>query len=259
MTQRANSGRRILRAYVDETGDRGCSPTSSPYFAFACVLVADEDDAALRAVVDKLRVDFGVTGGVLHWKDHIKKFERRQHARTMLAALDLRVVYVLVEKAAIPPGSGMLTDTAVFYNYAAGFVVERAVLTAKEWPGGPRDVVVRFAHVAGFDHNLTHDYIDIKKAQGPGWMPWHLLSGGRIIVEGQGLRDGLQAADAYAGMLHAALRRDPFGGYEPHHFLDVRHQLRRRPGKPTAWACGFKFLGNEATLTSLPWWPPEGL
>jgi hypothetical protein len=42
----------LLRAYVDETGDRGHSGRSSPYFAFAAVLVADEDEPQLMAAVE---------------------------------------------------------------------------------------------------------------------------------------------------------------------------------------------------------------
>jgi hypothetical protein len=75
--------RPILRAYVDETGDRGTSGKSSPFFAFAALLVADEDEPPLRAAVSKLRRDLGVpVGKPLHWKDHVKTFPRRQHVTT---------------------------------------------------------------------------------------------------------------------------------------------------------------------------------
>lgn len=63
------------------------------------------------------------------------------------------IVYVIVEKAAIPAGSGMHTDHVIFYNYAAGMMMERLLLTAKDWPGGGRDVIVRFGHVRGVNHS----------------------------------------------------------------------------------------------------------
>ena len=44
--------------YVDEIGDRGHSGQSSPYFAFAAVLVADENEAGLRAAMSRLRREF---------------------------------------------------------------------------------------------------------------------------------------------------------------------------------------------------------
>jgi hypothetical protein len=63
----------LLRAYVDETGDRGHTAASSPFFAFAAVLVADEADPGLRAVMSQLRRDLTVPPGkALHWKEHVK-------------------------------------------------------------------------------------------------------------------------------------------------------------------------------------------
>jgi hypothetical protein len=53
----------LLRAYIDETGDRGHTARSSPFFAFAAVLVADEDEAALRAAMSHLHRDLKVPPG----------------------------------------------------------------------------------------------------------------------------------------------------------------------------------------------------
>jgi len=50
----------LLRAYIDETGDRGHSGKSSAFFAFAAVLVADEDEGDLRAAMSKLRRNLSV-------------------------------------------------------------------------------------------------------------------------------------------------------------------------------------------------------
>ncbi|WP_170026430.1 DUF3800 domain-containing protein [Actinomadura oligospora] len=255
-----SSRRKLLRVYVDETGDRGRQATSSPYFAFAAVLIADEDEPELRATMSMLRREMKVPHArALHWKDHVKTFPRRQYVSRSLSAVDgLKIIYVVVEKAAIPAGSGMRLDHAIFYNYAAGFVLERALLAAKDWHDGPRDLVIRYGHVKGFDHTTTASYFRQKPSQGPSWVPWHLLRG-QPRFEDQANWDGLQAADMYAGMLHvAALRTDDFGGYEEHHLLKVRQQIRRnRAGN--CWGWGFKWLGNEATVKSLPWWPSEGL
>jgi hypothetical protein len=168
----------LLRAYVDETGDRGHSGRSSPFFAFATVLVADEDEPPLMAAMSKLRREFGVPAGrALHWMTHVKTFSRRQHAASVLSAVpEVMVMYVIVEKAAIPAGSGLHTDHAIFYNYAAGLVMERILLAARDWPGGSRDAVARFGHVRGFDHTTTTNYFQ-QKAAAPGWVPWNRLHG----------------------------------------------------------------------------------
>jgi hypothetical protein len=248
----------ILRAYVDETGDRGTSGKSSDFFAFACVMVADEDEPSLRAAISRLRRDLNVpVGKALHWNEHVKQFPRRQHVTNVLGALRSVVVqYVLVEKAAIPPQARMRADQAVFYNYAAAMVLERILLSARDWPGGSRRAIVRFGHVRGFRHNETTDYFNLRIARNsPHWVPWNLLAK-PATFDGQANWDGLQAADQYAGMLSAAIRRDQFGNYEPHHFLSCSHQIRRVDGR--SWSYGFKFMGNEATLRALPWWGRSG-
>jgi hypothetical protein len=245
---------RFLRVYVDETGDRGVSGKSSPFFAFAAVLIADEDEEPLRAAVSQLRRDLKVpVGKPLHWKDHVKTFSRRQHVtKTLTSVPGVMLVYVLVEKAAIPADALMLRDQVVFYNFAAAMVLERVLLAARDWPGGPRAAVVRFGHVRGFNHTTTASYIGVRIARrSPSWMPWHLLNH-PVHFDSQANWDGLQAADQYAGMLAAAIRADDFGNYEPHHFLAARHQIRQVNGR--AMTYGFKLLGNAATPARWPWW-----
>jgi hypothetical protein len=249
---------KLLRAYIDETGDRGHSASSSRYFAFAAVIVADEDEAGLRAVMSQLRSDFRVPSGkALHWKDHVKAFSRRQHvARSLSQVPGVMVVYVVVEKATIPTSSGMYGDHVLFYNFAACMTMERILLAARDWDDGTRDVIVRFGHVRGFNHGATSAYFDLKAKTDP-WVPWNRLRG-QVHFDDQAKWDGLQAADQYAGMLNVALRADQFGGYEESHLLRITHQIRRDDGG-RSWGWGFKVLGSTATFTSLPWWPAGGL
>jgi hypothetical protein len=235
---------RLLRAYVDETGDRGHSAKSSPFFAFAAVLVGDEDEPAMRAVMSRLRRDLSVPAGkALHWKEHVKKYDRRQHvARQLAGATGVMVIYVIVEKTAIPVGSGIYSDHELFYNYAAAMVMERLLLAAGDWPGGSRDVSVRFGHVKGFRHSTTAHYFR-RKAATPDWVPWARLHG-TVYFSDQAQWDGLQAADQYAGMLNVAVTADQFGGYEEAHLLAIRHQIRRDPQgrKPRL---GFQGVGQR--------------
>lgn len=249
----------LIRAYVDETGDRGISSQSSPFFAFAAVLIADEDEPSLRAAMAQLRADLKIPPGkALHWKEHAKSFDRREHIAATLGALSgLQVIYVLVEKAAIPHHAAMRRDPQIFYNYAAGLMMERILLAAQEWQGPSRDVIVRFGHVKGCDHETTKKYFEIKRSDPSGWVPWEKLHG-NVHFSNQANWDGLQAADQYAGMLNAAIRLNEFGRYQPQHLLAIRHQLRRDPSGES-WGYGFKLLGNHATIKRIPWWPKDGL
>lgn len=248
---------KLLRAYIDETGDRGMSGRASDYFAFAAVVVADEDEGPMRAAMSQLRRDFNTPSRKpLHWKDHVKTFARRQRVAATLATLPLTLNYVAVEKSAIPASANMRGDQAKFYNFAAGIVMERVLLTARDWHGGRRDVIVTFGHVRGFNHQETRDYFDIKKSRDPGWLAWSRLR--RVSFDAQSHWDGLQAADQYAGMFSAAICPDQWGGHEHQHLLTIRHQIRRNK-QGTSDGFGFKWLGNPGTVTALPWWPPQGL
>nr|WP_246298531.1 DUF3800 domain-containing protein [Nocardioides panaciterrulae] len=243
----------MLRVYIDETGDRGVGPKASPFFAFSAVLVADEDEAHLMQAVRDLRQDFGIPAGkALHWNEHVKTFPRRQRVASLLGALTpAMVVHVAVEKAGIPQQAGMRNDHALFYNFAAGMVMERVLLAARDWPGGTRDALVRFGHVRGFKHDTTADYIDHRRrSNNPHWVPWHLMHS--LHFDGQANYLGLQAADQYAGMLALAFRPDEFGGFEEHHFLRTAHQIRAVNGRRVNY--GFKWLGRPATLAAIPWW-----
>ncbi len=247
----------LLRAYVDETGDRGTSASSSPFFAMAGVVVAVEDEPALRQTVRQLRADLKVPATKpMHWREHVKTFERRQHVAACLVRHPIVVNYVVFEKAAIPQNAYLRRDQMVFYNYAAKLMLQRLLLTAEAWPSGPGRLTATFGHVRGFDHANTRAYLRTIAAR-ERWRPyWQLLDG---IVQWADSRtyDGLQVADQYAGMLSVALRADQFGGFDPHHLLAVRHQIRRDGGR--SWGAGFKVLAQRDAMESYPWWPSTGL
>lgn len=159
-----------------------------------------------------------------------------------------------MEKGSIPDGAALRVDHAKFYNYIAGLTLERILLTAAYWPGGARDVIVRFGHVRGFDHSETERYLLRKQSMTSGsYLRWDLLRS--IKFEDAGALRGLQAADQYAGMLNVAMTADRYGGYEPWHLLAVRHQIRRRTPATTALNIGFKAMVLPSTLSDYPWWP----
>jgi hypothetical protein len=213
----------MLYAYIDETGDRGVSVKSSPFFAMSGLVMATEEDPLMRAAVQHCRAAFKIPHGkALHWKDHVKTYPRRQLvARTLGGIQGACVNYVIIEKAAIPATAGMYNDHAIFYNYVAGLMMERLLFTADSWPG----------------------------------TPWHLLR--KIEFPSAGQYDGLQAADQYGGLLKVAIVPDEFGGHEEHHLLTIKHQIRRH--RETAWGAGFKVMALPGTMEQVPWWSAAGL
>jgi hypothetical protein len=243
--------RPLVRAYVDETGDRGLSARSSRYFGMVAVMIADEDDPGLRRVIAHCRHRLSVPEGKpLHWAEHVKRFPRRQFVAAQLADVPgIAVTYVLVEKAAVGLLDELISDQVAFYNYVAGRTLEQVLSAASDWPGGRRDVVITFGHVRGFRHEETLAWFEKLRASSPGQELWELLRG-RPGFLGPGQFDGLQAADQYAGMLRAALEPDEFGGFEAHHLMAVRHQILRDDDG----LAGFQLVVQPGTMEAYPWW-----
>lgn len=231
---------------------------SSRFFAMVGVTVADEDDHQLRSAVQSARSLLKTPPNKpLHWVDHVKTFPRRQAVTGLLAPLPVVLNIVIFEKASIPSTAVLRTDQRRFYNYAAGLLMERMLLTTRDWPGTRREVIVNFGHVRGFDHQETLRYFDLKHQLDPPRVPWARLHSQPAFL-GMGSLDGLQAADQYAGMLHKAITADESGGYEASHLLAVRHLIRRdSSGRSNNY--GFKAMVAPGTLTAFPWWPPAGL
>ncbi|HEV7648718.1 MAG TPA: DUF3800 domain-containing protein [Actinophytocola sp.] len=211
--------------YVDETGDRGQRPTSSPIFGMAAVLVDDHAAIALRLAVKQLRNDLQVPGNsVMSWKNHAKNHDRRKRAAELLGAVDgLRVCYVYVVKSALRPDS-YLSDPQRFYNYLAYKTYKSTLWAARNWKGSNVRVWTRFGHVRRHDHTTTASYIAREAAAEPK-VPHDLEQGIRWVSADRYLES--QAADMYGGFLKSAVWPDgQFGYTEPSYLLSIWHQIR---------------------------------
>lgn len=244
----------VLHGWVDEMGDRGMSPKSSPVFAMAAVVIPDTHRIFLSRKIELIKDTFGIPKHIaLHWSDHAKTFARRQFVAEQLAEVPgVRVNFVIFEKAAIPLEAAIVEDKVKFYNYTAGIALERILLTASEWPGDDKSVQVQFGHVKGFgQHEETRQYFWMKR-QRKSLVNWDLLPQEPKFVESS-TNSGVQAADQYAGMLRSAVIPDELGGYEEQHLLRISHQIRRGPSG-AAWGYGFKVMARPGWIDSLPWW-----
>lgn len=96
-----------VHVYVDETGDRGASPKSSPIFGMAAIVLDEAGVQGIRNAVGQLRLDFKVPpGSVLSWKEYVKTHDRRRRAADVLAAVTgIKVCYVYTVKSHLRPGS----------------------------------------------------------------------------------------------------------------------------------------------------------
>ena len=246
-----------VHAFVDESGDRNTTLTrQSDFFTMTAVLVAEEYQSDLRVAIAGLRSVFNAPGA-FHWKEQCgpKSIGRRNLVVRTLARLPgIQTVHVVLDKTRLKPASYIHGDQEVAYHWVSKFLVERIAWAAQNWEGRPRSAVVRLGTVGGVDHDATLEVLQrVERASGrksahpmQRAIPWE-----NIVRPPQWSSaadwDGLQAADAYSGILTAAVKDDQ-GAW----LAATRHQLFRMAGRIEGW--GVKTLPDWGHLQNRNWW-----
>lgn len=243
----------LLRAYIDETGDRGVlKGNASPIFGMAAVLVDDAGEKEARRVLHQLRADVHTPSSrPLSWKADLKNHERRKRAASLFAAIGqgIQVVYVMADKATLAPGT-YRDDRTLFYNVIAYATLERILWASARWPSGPTQVQVRFGHVKDHDHTDTHRYFQIKQSQVSNVRFGHIAELSWVNARQYEMS---QVADVYAGFLKAAFWPDDFGAVEGAYLCSVWDQIRQVNGCPIS--LGLQTKPVDSLARSAPWWP----
>ncbi|NED99944.1 DUF3800 domain-containing protein [Phytoactinopolyspora halotolerans] len=242
----------LLRAYIDETGDRGIlKGRASPIFGMAAVMVDDDAERSARQALGRLRTDFNVPSDrPLSWKDDLKNHDRRVHAANILSTLKgLRVVYVVADKSQLSDGT-YRDDVTLFYNVIAYAGLQRVLWAARAWPDGKRQVKVHFSHVKKHDHTDTHRYFQIKKRQDKN-VPFDLVS--KLSWVSSDKYEMSQIADVYAGFLKAAFWPNVWQNTEGAYLLKIWHQIRR--SEECVISLGMQVRPNSKLAFTQPWWP----
>lgn len=243
---------RRLWAYIDETGDRGMGPKSSPIFGMAALL-ADVDGARnVRSAVDQLRSDFKVPHGrVMSWKQDAKNHDRRRHAARTLAQLKhVKVCYVYAQKDALNAAS-YVSDAERFYNYVAGKTYTSILWAARHWRGANCQLWTRFGHVRAHNHVPTKAYLE-RLAASDDRIPDYLEQGLRWVGADEYVES--QAADLFGGFLKAALW--PSGEFqltEPAYLQTVWPLIRN--SESCAIPLGLMSMPDNAIVTAHDWFP----
>ncbi|WP_329140990.1 DUF3800 domain-containing protein [Streptomyces sp. NBC_00670] len=248
-----------LNVYVDETGDRGFSTSSSPFFAMCALMVPAEDHwsvkvaaGGLRALIHSSRPESTTP---LHWVDHFKRKrpERRvAAARTLASMPSAKVIHVIVPKDEVRAWDGM-QDGVRFYNYTTRYLLERVAHAAARWEGGPRLAVVRLGAVRGMDHAETANYLDwVRQGHVQTWgVPWEHIKWPPTWTGTDW--DGVQLADIHAGLLNCALTGPANDEDCAENLLLCKHQLYRSPSGMLL-GYGVKVMGGTSFVTTRCWW-----
>lgn len=115
-----------LEIHIDETGDRGMKPGSSPYFFMtACAFRASNRHLLKTAMKDLNMVLGRPPGQFMHSADHLKSHEKLIEAAERLAAInEIRLFFVIIPKNSITQYTPMRGDTTYMYNYTSRLMLE---------------------------------------------------------------------------------------------------------------------------------------
>ena len=247
-----------IEIHVDETGDRGFSPKSSPYFCLAACAFRHSNAGTVVRAMEAL--NFALRRPLrhpIHAVDHLKTHDKLMEAVEHLSRLPVRVFFVVLPKASTPADAAMRSDDTHVYNYLARMLLERMSWFARDI-GLPAHPV--FAAVARMPRRRLDDYISTlqRKDTTIDW-PWLKLP---VEVDQAKNRVGMQWADI-AG--RAMLKATTPGTSPPHRIEPVYLETlapviwrRRRIEK-----YGIKSVQSDWHLTQ-PWWDrvtgavPEG-
>lgn len=236
--------------YVDETGDRGRSKASSPFFGFAAVVFRKDRLPSVREAKQRVNRRLGRAEHVeLHWSKNLKAHDKRYVAAEELAQLNLRIVYSAVEKATSPEGSQLHGDRDTLYNYALRLLLERVSWLVDDAGGIAR---VTLAAVQGLPKRVPLGYLEkLRKRQTQ--IRWNAVHP-KIEVRQAATRDGLQVADVAAGALDRAIRpaTNPPHRMEPAYLLLLKHRIYT-PGRGRVASYGLKALPGDL-WTRFAWW-----
>jgi hypothetical protein len=240
--------RRLFRVYVDEAGDRGWGPRSSEVFVLAAVVVPDEEDAALRVVLNGINEALGRSlTAELHWADNLKRHDQRKFVAKTLAETTATFVSVVVHKESLRDSTTGLTDQVRQYLYPLRLLLERISWCVDELDG---EAKVTFAHVRRFPYERLDQYLDLLWSMETE-IRWGAIRGANVHIDRPGNLRLLQMADLVAGAVFAAFHRDKYGSTEPSYLLQLAPRLYTRPsGVVTSY--GLKVIGS-AGLAGYPW------
>lgn len=247
----------MVLAFVDETGDRGTSVKSSPYFAMAAVMFHEDAQQYVKDMIAGLKQDFDIPlDKPLHWAHNCKDHRKRLHIVNTVSALQgIRVNYVIFDKRAAAFKKSVLNDGVRFYNYIAGITLERILLCANSASRGDKSVDVWYGYVKGLspDKDGTIDYLSRKTSMPNSFVDWSLLRKSPSFKDARE-NSGIQLADMYCGFLREAIFPNNFGEFEPSYLIKVKDQITRRPSGDS-WGYGFKVMAVKDDFTGqLPWW-----
>ena len=240
-----------LYVYVDESGDRGWGPKSTPVFLLAAVIVRQSEEPALTQMLEDVNRALGrQPHTVLHWAENVRRHDQRKFVASQLAKLPATYLSVILHKESLRGNAPGLTDHNVLYRYMIRRLYERVSWYARSHRG---KAMVRLAHVRRFKYQDLHRYLDILRSDPNCSIEWNWFSGRYPRVDQPATLRALQVADLLAGCVYAAFDRDNFGAYEPAYLQVIAPRLWTGPTRKLH-TYGLHLVGTHGCWEAYDWW-----
>jgi hypothetical protein len=239
----------VLHAFIDESGVRGISETSSDHFVMSAVVWRERNAHRATELLAQLRAELNrKPGQSLAWK-YLKTHGERQHIARLIGEQPwLKLSNVVVCKRFL--ASQELMDD-YRYLYTLRFLLERLSWLARD-EGQGEPLAYTLAHIKRFKIAKLRQYETALKNQAT-QIQWASLdpAGGSMIHPEQ--REELQLADLCASAVAAAFEPTKFGLTERGYLEFLKPRLYRRKGGLMA-SYGMKMHPwTDSTRAAYPW------
>jgi hypothetical protein len=238
----------MLRAYVDESGDRGTTPTATDFFVMSAAIVDDLTRPAVQGRLASIRHGLNKPPGtVLHFARNIREHGARVYVCRQLGGLRrLTISNVVMCKRLLIGADQLTTDPQAVYLYTLRFTLERLSWLARDQNA---EIIVTFAHVQNFPYDRLDEYVARLRTI-PTTIHWPVVRDIRINQPRN--LELLQIADIAASSVLRAFQPDRFGVTEDRYLRELGSRLYRRPPGPVT-SYGMKLHPGPAALAMYPW------
>jgi hypothetical protein len=241
-----------FRAYIDESGDDGFNfkpdgTGSSAWFILSAVVVRTEKDGELIGCLSGVKSLLGRQPSyALHFTE-LKKHDQRKAYLACLAKAPIKTISIVAYKKMPVASNPFSAEKDMFYRYMTRLLVERISWLCRDHrkPGvGDGLVELTFSNKGSMSYEAIRNYLTVLKLQPPEkkvTIEWSVIDAEKVTAVAHEKMAGLQAADAVASSVYAAVNLNRFNQTETAYASLLRPIFYRYKGR--LWGYGIK------------WWP----
>lgn len=247
-----------FRAYIDEAGDDGFNfkpggKGSSGWFILSAVVVRTSRDLELMKCLAGVKSLLGRPASyALHFTE-LKKHDQRKAYLAHLATAPIRTISIVADKKHAASPEAFTSEKDKFYRYMTRFLIERiSWLCRDNRKAGEGDGMAEltFSNKGSMSYEAIRNYLKILKNQPPSKdvrIHWGAIDAANVTAVAHDKLAGLQAADAVASSIYAAVNLNRFGQTETTYASILRPTFYKYKGRLLPY--GLKWWPNDFTKT----------